>query len=265
VIKNYRDISWCKLGSWILASLVVALFSLHASDAGAQNCGHVDYSLSADDLEVVVGQQYTLVGSILKPKKVAAVCVTSAGGSTSHVLSACNATAVDPITLETGRGDDVIYTYRSGNPVFSCGGTLIGPWATIFSFGISGALGAGSDVFYGSPNDDRMISSYHEADTYSGYYNLWVEDGSMDVLCGYEGTDALYGDAGDSASDFECLDGGSGVDDYCHGLSYSTPETDQAMSSGEFPDGCETVLGATTTWILSGACSNACPSTPPSP
>lgn len=105
-----------------------------------------------------------------------------------------------------------------------CGPEAIAPWNPNFEFGVTAVLGEGADVFHGTPNDDSAESNFTAV--------VWKRftpsgplvpvptapgDESVDMLCGGDGDDELFGDADDNWTvGEEWLDGGAG-DDYCDG------------------------------------------------
>lgn len=236
-------------GQRFLIASLVAISTLVGVGARAYagECG----SLSVDDsggVVVVLGERYFKVGGFLAPSGVAAACVLQSDGTqTFHEFAGCTAGtsgARDWLSVYTDEGDDIIATSHPFDDVFECDwsgggdgrGAYIGPWATTtrnatnFFFGVAARGMGGSDEIYGSPNRDYLFSSR--------YYGFSIpDDGEVDLLCGYDGDDYLYGDAGDS-SDYECLDGGADAD-YCNGNGSGT----------DYGQNCETSVSLGSAWL----------------
>lgn len=206
------------------------------------------------------------------------------GGVSTTVTCDTDTSDSDMFLLQTGPGDDTVttllesHTYSVGGPnwitaQFTQAGTTramycgsndaaIAPWNPDFEFGLLAVLGAGSDQFYGTPNDDiaqsNVISTSSQSIPPPFGPTTTIQhapgDNAMDVLCGGYGDDELLGDADDSPWFHEVLDGSYG-DDVCDGdpsnglLAWGGSIYDVAQHVFFEDFGCNTIERATTPLI----------------
>ena len=140
-------------------------------------------------------------------------------------------TSSEYVYISAGAGDDSVAANSVGHTCWSGYTPYLLPFDEPgFSFHMDVDLGTGSDHGYGSSNDDTLESNY------TTFLGAHPADLANDFLCGYDGDDALFGDADQSNSgDWpitysgheERLNGGLG-DDYCNGGD-SEPNYDWAM------------------------------------
>ncbi len=238
----------------LILSLVAAGVCLTSNIANADTCGSL--TLDADAQDVVLGEygaiNYTYgLGEWIAPSFTLGVCWRDVGGAW-HVekVDGCDSStpAGDVFLLQTSDGDDYVaplmeeqtYDWISQDAVYagkdnwgintyglSCeGGFAVAPWHDGFSFGVHAVMGKGADEFHGTPNDDVAESYFTSIEWERSpppfgprvpvYYA--PGDESLDMLCGGDGNDELFGDADDDwQSGFEeLLDGGNG-NDFCDG------------------------------------------------
>ncbi len=248
-----------RIGTFIGVTCALAALGA-ATPAQAIECGSMTGTEGDDTL--IIGEVYEWNAAIgawwpVNPAfGVLGACLFSEV-DTSLISTSCTGvnTSADYANIEMLGGDDAVTVQMSGIQACPESPYAIGPWWSggwNNKFFLYGSLGEGADSFYGSPNRDIIVSNSMS----------FTDDGEDDLLCGFSGDDALYGDT-DDTSDRECLDGGSG-EDFCHGIGTSSPEQDRVI-------GCETYWSATTApecfwngwWVECYTCSDYCGASPP--
>ncbi len=287
----------------LVLSVALGATFLCSNTARAANCATLDFP-GTEAQEVIIGEfatvaHHPLYDDALIPFGEVGVCWRDAsGGWTLERLANCDTStaAGDTLLLQTGPGDDTVttlleeHTYSVGGPdwllaEYTHGGTTramycgsddyaIAPWNPDFEFGVTAILGTGTDRFFGTPGDDTAHSNHVSTSLQPipapWGPPTWVQqapgDNASDVLCGGYGDDVLLGDADDSISAEEVLDGGFGDGDFCDGDPWQSVMPDGSdtfdvarhVSSGEY--GCNTIEHATTpaiypdTWSMVHEC-----------
>lgn len=211
------------------------------------------------------------------------ICWRDQGGAWHAERLECGAltSSEDEFQLDVGAGDDYVSTilpehtvgftgnsdfvFAGGytgfevpdfpgphsNSAFLCDGVAIAPWSREFDFSMRVDMGEGADTYHGGPARDRVASNFAE------FVLTWVgfpqgfqaefqapADHSLDMLCGGDGNDQLYGDLDNDylAGEEELLDGQRG-NDTCDGD--PNPLLDAVQPPGEdqsdvTPSSCET-------------------------
>jgi hypothetical protein len=135
---------------------------------------------------------------------------TPAGGGTWTLTEIPTCDQLDGATMTVFLWDDGVGASgtvigpveRTGG--IECDGEVLLPFEDYFDFGLSFQGGSGTDLAYGTPNNDVLRSNLTSVTTTPNDSNAGHE-----VLCGYEGNDELISDNFPAVG--VCLNGGDGV------------------------------------------------------